>query len=261
MFFNKRGFNKSIIMDKLRYRQEVQAYRIIRRNVLKIVNSMPFNNLSKGTYTALITANVTESQIKEMYKELYITLGTPHYKRIEKSIKADIDFETIIIQWLNDSAGYRIVSVHQTLIDSIISVIAKGYEDNISVADITRNLQNRFGWYKAQALRIARTETTTATNYATVLAAQNSDLELEKTWISVQDSRTRRPPKSVYDHLDMNGVKVGINDKFFTSGEEIDYPGDPKAKAGNVINCRCKVVFTVKEDEDGLPIRKKPNLL
>jgi hypothetical protein len=54
----------------------------------------------------------------------------------------------------------------------------------------------------------------------------------------------------------MNGVKVDMFQPFLTSGENIDYPGDPKAKAGNVINCRCKVVFTVKEDENGLPLRK-----
>jgi uncharacterized protein with gpF-like domain len=243
-------------MDKLRFRQEVQAYRIVRRNILKIVNAIPFNNISKLTYEFLIYSNVTESQIKEMYKEIYTTLGNPQYKRIKRSIKAEITFESIIQTWINSNLGYRIVSVHQTLIESIIAVIAKGYEDNLSVADITRNLQNKFGWYKAQALRIARTETTTATNYATVVAAQNSDFVLEKTWISVQDNRTRRPPKSVYDHLDMNGVKVDLNQPFFTSGEEIMYPGDPSAKAGNVINCRCKVVFTVKEDENGLPIRK-----
>jgi uncharacterized protein with gpF-like domain len=243
-------------MDKLRFRQEVQAYRIVRRNILKIVNAIPFNNMSKLTYEFLIYSNVTESQIKEMYKEIYTTLGNPQYKRIKRSIKAEITFESIIQTWINSNLGYRIVSVHQTLIESIIAVIAKGYEDNLSVADITRNLQNKFGWYKAQALRIARTETTTATNYATVVAAQNSDFVLEKTWISVQDNRTRRPPKSVYDHLDMNGVKVDLNQPFFTSGEEIMYPGDPSAKAGNVINCRCKVVFTVKEDENGLPIRK-----
>jgi hypothetical protein len=247
-------------MDKLRYRQEVQAYRIVRRNIIKIIDAIPFNNLSKGTYEALINANISESQIKEMYKEIYTTLGKPQYKRIEKSIKkTEIDFETIIANWLNSNMGFRIVSVHQTLIDAIVSVIAKGYEDNLSVADITRNLQRSFGWYKAQALRIARTETTTATNFATTLAAQNSNLVLEKTWISVQDNRTRRPPHSVYDHLDMNGVKVDENKPFFVSGEELLYPGDPEAKAGNVINCRCKVVFTVKEDEFGLPIRK-PNL-
>jgi uncharacterized protein with gpF-like domain len=243
-------------MDKLRYRQEVQAYRIVRRNILKIVNAIPFNNMAKLTFQSLIYSNVTETQIKEMYKEIYTTLIKPQYKRTENTIKADIDFEMIINQWLNSNAGLRIVSVHSTLIESIIKVIQQGYNDNISVADITRNLQNKFGWYKAQALRIARTETTTATNYATVLAAQNSQYELEKTWISVQDNRTRRPPHSIYDHLDMNGVKVDANSTFFTSGEEIEYPGDPNAKAGNVINCRCKVVFTIKEDADGLPIRK-----
>jgi uncharacterized protein with gpF-like domain len=191
-----------------------------------------------------------------MYKEIYTTLGNPQYKRIKRSIKVELDFETIIANWLNSNMGLRIVSVHQTLIDAIVAVIANGYENNLSVADITRNLQNKFGWYKYQALRIARTETTTATNFATVVAAQNSDFVLEKTWISVQDNRTRRPPNSIYDHLDMNGVKVGLNQPFFTSGENIMYPGDPNASAGNVINCRCKVVFTVKEDENGLPIRK-----
>jgi hypothetical protein len=241
-------------MDKLRLRQELQAYRIVRRNVLKIVNSIKFGNMTLGTYKSLIYANVSEQEIREMYNEIYTTLIKPQYKR--SLIKAEIDFNTIIMQWLNDTAGLRIVSVHQTLIDSIISVIAQGYNDNLSVADITRNLQNKFGWYKSQALRIARTETTTATNYGTVLASEQSEYELEKTWISVQDNRTRRPPNSVYDHLDMNGVKVDADKPFFTSGEEIMYPGDPSAKAGNVINCRCKVVFTVKEDENGLPIRK-----
>jgi hypothetical protein len=246
-------------MDKLRLRQELQAYRIVRRNVLKIVNSIKFGNMTRGTYQSLIYANVSEQEIREMYNEIYTTLIKPQYKR--SLIKAEIDFNTIIMQWLNDTAGLRIVSVHQTLIDSIISVIAQGYNDNLSVADITRNLQNKFGWYKAQALRIARTETTTATNYGTVLASEQSEYELEKTWISVQDNRTRRPPNSVYDHLDMNGVKVDADKPFFTSGEEIMYPSDPKAKAGNVINCRCKVVFTIKEDADGLPIRKKISYL
>ena len=248
-------------MDKLRIRQEMQAYRIVRRNVLKIVNSIPFANMSKGTYEALIYGNVTEAEIKEMYKEIYIILIEPQYKRTTRQIKAEIDFATIINQWLNTNAGIRIVSVHQTLIESIIKVIADGYENNLSVADITRNLQNRFGWYKAQALRIARTETTTATNLATLLSAQDSEYELEKTWISAQDNRTRRPPKSPFDHLDMNGVKVDAMQPFFVGGEELEYPGDPNGLAGNIINCRCKIVFTIKEDADGLPIRKKSNII
>lgn len=243
-------------MDKLRQRQEIQAYRIVRRNVLDIVNGIPLGNLSEINYGILVNLNVKEIQIKKMYKEIYIALIKPQYKWIEKTLKADIDFETIILNWLNSNAGLRIVSVHQTLIDSIINVIADGYENNLSVAEITRNLQNKFGWYKAQALRIARTETTTATNYATTLAAENSEYELEKTWISAQDNRTRRPPKSPFDHLDMNGVTVDADRPFFVGGEELMFPGAPSGTAGNIINCRCKVVFTVKEDEDGLPILK-----
>lgn len=243
-------------MDKLRIRQEVQAYRIVRRNVLAIVNRIPFSNMAKLTYTDLIAGNISEAQIKQMYFEIYNALIGAQYKRTARKLKSEIDFEKVINQWLQTNAGLRIVSVHQTLIESIIKVISDGYENNLSVAEITRNLQNKFGWFKAQALRIARTETTTATNLATVLAAQNSEYQLQKTWISAQDNRTRRPPKSPYDHLDMNGVTVDADRPFFVGGEELEYPGAPNGQAGNIINCRCKVVFTIKEDEDGLPIRK-----
>jgi uncharacterized protein with gpF-like domain len=243
-------------MDKLRIRQEVQAYRIVRRNVLAIVNRIPFANMAKLTYPELITLNVTEAQIKAMYVEVYNALIGAQYKRTARQLKADIDFERVINQWLQTNAGLRIVSVHQTLIESIIKVISDGYENNLSVAEITRNLQSKFGWFKSQALRIARTETTTATNLATVLAAENSEYQLQKTWISAQDNRTRRPPKSPFDHLDMNGVTVDAERPFFVGGEELEYPGAPNGAAGNIINCRCKVVFTIKEDEDGLPIRK-----
>ena len=241
-------------MDRLRQRQEITAYRIVRRHVLKITAGLPLQNITRSTFNIFVNANVTESQIKEMFVDIYTTLGKPQFKR---SQKFEIDFETIIRQWLGENAGLKIVSVHQTLIESIIKVIAQGYEDNISVADITRNLQRQFGWYKYQALRIARTETTTATNYATVLASQNSEWVQVKKWISVQDARTRRPPHSIYDHLDMNGQTVEEDAAFFVGGESIMFPGDPKAKAGNTINCRCKVVFLLAEDEDGLPIRKK----
>jgi len=212
--------------------------------------------MAKLTYTALIYSNVTEAQIKDMYKEIYTLLCAPQYKRTQRQLKSELSFEAVIIQWLNTNAGLRIVSVHQTLIEAIINVIADGYEQNLSVADITRNLQNKFGWFKAQALRIARTETTTATNLATTLAAENSDYQLQKTWISAQDNRTRRPPKSPFDHLDMNGVTVDAERPFFVGGEELEYPGAPNGQAGNIINCRCKVVYTVKEDTDGLPMRK-----
>ena len=60
-------------MDKLRQRQEITAYRIVRRNVLKITNGIPFNNMGKFTFEALVNSNVTVSQIKEMFLEILST--------------------------------------------------------------------------------------------------------------------------------------------------------------------------------------------
>ena len=248
-------------MDKQRARLEILAFRIVRRHFKKIVQSIPLQNMSKFTYNALIYSNVQQSQIFDMYKELYATIGYDSYKRTLKEVKrmkdlSDISFEQLITNFLQQSAGLRITSVHASLIQSIIDVIAKGYEDNLSVDQITRLLQRQFSWNRIQALRIARTETTTITNSSTLLAANESPYQMEKTWISVQDNRTRRPPQSVYDHLDMNGVKVDYYNTFFVSGIEMEYPGDPNAPAGTVINCRCKIAITLKEDADGLPILK-----
>jgi hypothetical protein len=51
----------------------------------------------------------------------------------------------------------------------------------------------------------------------------------------------------MYDHVEMDGEQVEKNEPFMTpttrGKEALDYPGDPKGSAGNVINCRCTVAF------------------
>ena len=37
--------------------------------------------------------------------------------------------------------------------------------------------------------------------------------------------------------------------------DELAYPGDPKGRAGNVINCRCTVGIIPKRDASGSLIR------
>ena len=45
----------------------------------------------------------------------------------------------------------------------------------------------------------------------------------------------------------MNGVAVDYNQSFFLekdgvlASEKMEFPGDPKASAGNVVNCRCSL--------------------
>ena len=59
-----------------------------------------------------------------------------------------------------------------------------------------------------------------------------------KTWETMKDDRVRD------EHQYLDGVSVGINDRFYTDdGDSAMYPGDFENPALN-INCRCYVVLT-----------------
>jgi uncharacterized protein with gpF-like domain len=221
--------------------------------------SIPFENMTPLTFTGLIYSNITKKQIEAMYLEMYQKIGIISYRETSRQLDKikmfnDNLFNEIMALWLNQNSGVRIVSVRSTLIDEVLKIITQGYANNLSAVEIARYLERTMGYYKNQMIRIVRTETTTITNSATVMAGNSSNLELEKMWVSVQDNRTRR---HLYDHLDMNGQKVDQYANFFVGGEELEYPGDIKGAGGNIINCRCKVVMVAKRDADGLPIFKK----
>jgi hypothetical protein len=122
-------------------------------------------------------------------------------------------------------------------------------------------LVNRRNFYRWQALRIARTETTTAANNAAVIAGETTSVVMDKVWISAVDARTRRTPPDRFDHVHMNLVKVPLGDDFNVSGELIAYPGAKTTKSGartsggNIINCRCTVGQTPRRDENGKIVR------
>jgi hypothetical protein len=254
-----------VVTDKYRLRSEQLANRIVRKNIRKFISELPLNNITPTTFEAVVRSNITEDKIKIMYRELYFTVGKPIFDTIDKKLKRvkffnENLFNELMAIWLQQNAGLNIVSVHSTLIQTILDTITQGYEQNLSVADISRLLQQQ-GFYRAQSMRIARTETTTITNASTVMAGNNSDLVLDKVWISAQNIRTRRQPRDKFDHLHMNGVKVGQDEDFNVSGEMLSYPGDitnreVRTSAGNIIQCRCKVALVTRVDDDGFPIRK-----
>ncbi len=254
-----------VVSDKYRLRSEQNAFRIVRKHIRKIIKDIPFTNMSKSTYNALIVGNIPKEKIEKMYFDLYETVGEPIYNSVDKKLKrvklfGDNLFNELMNLWLQQNAGQNIVSVHSTLIQSILDTISQGYEQNLSTQDIARLLEQQ-GYFRYQSLRIARTETTTITNASTIMAGNSSNLVMDKVWISAQDNRTRRPPKGNFDHYHMNGVTVPYESDFNVSGEMLSFPGDQtngetRTSGGNVINCRCKVALVPRVDKDGLPIRK-----
>lgn len=252
--------------QKIQSLYERKTYRIVQRHISVILKGIPYNNASINTYEYLIEANITEEQIQKMFVEIYNTIGLNYANRINKEIeklkKANILFNEVLLReillFLSNEGGVKITSVRDTLVADVIKSIKDSLGENATVIDVQNAIYKIVSrsqtYYKWQSLRIARTETTSASNFSAIKTAEASDLLMQKEWISVQDNRTRITP---FDHLDMNHVKQDLEKPFFVGGQEIQYPGDPKASPGNTINCRCTVAFIPKRDSDGALIFKR----
>lgn len=244
---------------------ERKAYRIVQKHIKMILNKIPVDNTTLYTYETLIDININKEDVNKMLRELYSTIGLAYGKKInselEKTNKANVLFNEVLLRqillFLSTDGGIKITSVRDTLVQDVIKSIKDTIGENATIVDLQNAIyaliRKSQTFYKYQALRIARTETTSASNFAAMETAKASDLVLDKVWISVQDDRARIKP---YDHLDMNNVKQELEQPFFVGGENIQYPGDTKASAGNVINCRCTVAFIPRRDEDGMLILK-----
>ena len=251
--------------DKLQYKYERKAFRIVNQHIKKILTDIPLNNVSVNTYKYLFEGNITESKIKTMFVELYTVIGVDYSNRIKKSISKEINTKKLspddslireILLFLSNEGGLKITSVRNSLINDLIEAVKLEIEARGTVIDLQNVIYQIVSrsqlFYKWQALRIARTETTSASNFSALHSASESEIELTKEWIAVRDDRTR------LDHTFENGQIVDFDAPFqMADGSLLGYPGDIKAKPSQIINCRCTIAFKGKRDADGMLIFKK----
>lgn len=250
--------NSQWIADHARY--EKRAFVIIRKNIRNIVSKIPINILDGNNSSLVVNASIPLDSIIKMYQEVYLSIGLEHGKNIVRELYNEKDmgiksfadiFKETLFGWMGANVGQRVVSVRNTLVNDIVNIINNAFGNERTILQIRSDIYktvNSPNFYKWQALRIARTETTTIANYAALQAAKQSKLVLLKEWNSIQDDRTRVFP---FDHRDMLHQKQEIDKPFFVGGENIYYPGDPIASSGNVINCRCSLSFIPKRDSFG----------
>lgn len=255
---------------KLHRSYEKKAFSIFRKGIKDACNKIPFDKLDKYNYIPSIQFYVNENDINNAYLKVYTDIGLLYGNRVGNGINRDTKaftlsgfadaYKKFLQKWLFSNAGLRIQSVRQSLIDYLLKEIAKGMDDGKTVREVAKDIQklvNSRKFYRWQALRIARTETTSAANYGASVAAEQSDYVVEKRWISSNDSRTRQIEKGdKHDHLDMDLVQVGEKDAFDVQGEFLRFPADPLGSASNVINCRCTVALVPKRDSNGRLIWK-----
>lgn len=240
--------------------------------------NVDWQNLTDN-YQMQIDNAFDEKSLFQAYVTIYTEIGKKHGLRVLKDIetqtKADpaqeflINFQFNIEEFLRQYGLERIKTVQKSLFDEIVKLIENRLKEGKDIRQVAKDIEvmvNRPNFYRWRALRIARTESTAASNYAAIRSAYYGGFEVVKEWISAHDARTRRHPESEYDHEYMDGKRVGINDPFiFNQGsfdeDRLQYPGDPKGQPGNVINCRCAVAVVPKRDKDGRLIPLKDSMV
>lgn len=134
------------------------------------------------------------------------------------------------------AAGAREVVAH-TVTDAWI----EGSTIQETSSAIRANVRSASG---AQAEMLARTDLIGLANGSSffgVMRMHEIDPDLVpkfKRWLATPDERTRPT------HMEAHGQTVPLLDEFDIGGAPLLYPGDPTGPDGEVINCRCTLIYT-----------------
>jgi uncharacterized protein with gpF-like domain len=148
--------------------------------------------------------------------------------------------------------------ITNTMREDIIKILQRGIDENLTIPEIVANLR-KTNLIEARATVIARTEIIRAANVGHSIAARSTPFEVNKKWNAANDSRTRHSHVFINQHMvdenDFFNVPIYEGDKKLGT-EQMLYPGDPNASAGNTINCRCRVTYLPKRDSAGNLVRR-----
>lgn len=156
------------------------------------------------------------------------------------------EIDDVIDRGISRYIGSKIKLISATTFENARAYIATMRKTGATIDQISSSIREHaqnISAYRAHV--IARTESSAAAHLGQLATAQASDVEFEREWISTQDSRTRTFDNSEFDHSEADGQRVGQDEAFIVSGEELMHPCDPSGSAGNVIMCRCGVGLVV----------------
>ena len=136
--------------------------------------------------------------------------------------------------------------ISETTMEKIKVLLQEGTEENWTVEDYAQNIWEKLNEFSiTRSRRIARTESAKVDNWGQLKGyKQNPNVQL-KGWLSAFVDDTREEHKEADAMYSDNPIP--IDEPFIVGGEELQYPGDPNASAGNVVNCLCATYPEVRE--------------
>jgi len=133
--------------------------------------------------------------------------------------------------------------VYRLVVSELSDVTAMGgtREQQVEAVKHILDVTGTQNW-TARAKTVATTEVHRTWNFGALAASMRAQVQLQiqlnKRWMAKDDSATRP------GHARADGQTVPVNQPFMVNMEALMAPGDPSGSPSNVINCRCKPLFT-----------------
>jgi hypothetical protein len=225
----------------------------------KIRSSLLHEIRQAGTAEGVIDSFKIEGDFFQAYERFYLRTATHFAKDMINQYKSGggptelkfLDDQVIIadiIEYVRVHSGKKITQVIRTHYDDIERIaraaVKIGIEQGLGFGEVAKVIAREQGLIDTwKALRIARTESVAASNYGSVLGAEQLPGNKVKVWISSFTTTSRE------DHMAMDGVEVGLNESFMLpDGTQLSYPGDPAGPADQIINCRCGSTVIITDE-------------
>jgi hypothetical protein len=235
-------------------------YQMLKQTYENAANEIKSDGHTDLTNVLLTHRQETQKLVKATFTENLLYFGTLTFDLFKKSLAnksivppSKKDMESIFWQevnnWMLANIVKEVVNVTTTTKQMLTKNILFGMNLGLSNYDIAKMiLEEKSPLINAvRAARIVRTETHTAANKAINSAVKSTGYDHDRTWISALDERVRGAKgKSKFNHLAANGQKRGMEEPFDVSGEKLMYPGDMNGSAGNIVNCRCVLIYDTK---------------
>jgi Phage Mu protein F like protein len=163
-------------------------------------------------------------------------------------------WEQFLAEYVRQYGAQAVRDILETTRRQIVAAVDRGLQDGKGIDQIAKEVREAIpAMTRGRAAIIARTETHSAAQYASIETAKKYPFKVNKVWNSVSDPRTRDfgEGDGVADqanHRAMNGVMVAIDEPFMVPNkwggrDAMQYPGDQSAPAYQCVNCRCNLSY------------------
>jgi hypothetical protein len=191
--------------------------------------------------------------VKPLYEKMM--RRTANKFRGEEVVKADIWVDAVTAM-IDEIGGKRITELiaysKKYVLRRLRPILNQGIREGLSVREIGKLIVADIGEYKLgfsryRSERIVRTEVVSTSNWASLESVKQSGVRVVKKWQTEMDGRERET------HAEAQGQTVQLDERFKVRRADggwdlLEYPGDPSGSPGNVINCRCTVIYERMEN-------------